>query len=264
MSIPFQISCGSCAACVRGRTSNCQTVPRGSTYGFGPHVGTWGGFLSEQVVVPYADHMLVPVPDSVASATAASASDNIVDGWRAVAPGLQEEPGAEVLIVGGFGPGSIGLYAVAVAVALGAARVLYVDHDESRQAVARRIGAEIHEGPWPRRLGPFPITVDACGTPEGLGLALRSTAPDGVCTSTAIYFDDRQGLPLLEMYEKVTTFRTGRAHARPNMPAVLSLLERRELATDAVTTKVVAWDDAAEAIVEPGWHKLVISREATS
>src|SRR4051812_24358512 len=31
--VPFQISCGTCVACVAGRTANCRTVPRGSAYG---------------------------------------------------------------------------------------------------------------------------------------------------------------------------------------------------------------------------------------
>src|SRR5215210_1079388 len=31
--VPFQISCGTCAACLAGRTGSCRTVPRGSAYG---------------------------------------------------------------------------------------------------------------------------------------------------------------------------------------------------------------------------------------
>ena len=54
----------------------------------------------------------------------------------AVAPPLAEHPGAEVLVVGGAGAGSIGLYAAGVAVALGSESVLYVDADESRRQTA--------------------------------------------------------------------------------------------------------------------------------
>ncbi|MDQ2894073.1 MAG: alcohol dehydrogenase catalytic domain-containing protein [Actinomycetota bacterium] len=263
VSIPFQISCGTCPACLSGRTSNCQSVPRASTYGFGPQVKEWGGFLSDLVCVPFADHMLVPVPMRVPSVMAASASDNIVDGWRAVGPFLQRNPGAEVLVVGGFGPGSIGLYAVATAIAEGASRVVSLDADARRNGIAAALGAHVVAAePWPRRLGPFPITVDACGTPEALSLAIRSTAPDGNCTSTAIYFDNRGELPLLEMYEKVITFKTGRTHARPHIPRVLSLLESGSLAADAVTTRTVDWADAPAALVERDWVKLVIERPA--
>jgi threonine dehydrogenase-like Zn-dependent dehydrogenase len=111
VSVPFQISCGECEPCRRGRTGNCSEVAFMSTYGFGPAVERWGGFLSDLVCVPYADHMLVPVPDGLDAAAVASVSDNISDAWRSVGPALAEDPGAPVLVVGGAGPGSIGLYA---------------------------------------------------------------------------------------------------------------------------------------------------------
>ena len=100
--------------------------------------------------------------------------------------------------------------------------VLYVDADEGRRARAEALGAQTM-AEMPKRLGPFPITVDACGDPEGLALALRSTAPDGTCTSCAIYFGEQPALPLLEMYTKGITFRTGRANAREAIPHVLEL-----------------------------------------
>jgi threonine dehydrogenase-like Zn-dependent dehydrogenase len=259
VSVPFQISCGMCAACRRGRTGNCTEVAFMSTYGFGPAVREWGGFLSDLVCVPYADHMLVPVPESLDPAAVASASDNISDAWRTVGPPLLEEPGAPVLVVGGAGPGSIGLYAVALAVVLGAESVVYVDRDQERRRIASELGAETLAG-MPKRLGPFPITVDASADPEGLALALRSTAPDGTSTSAAIYFGAQPSLPLLEMYTKGITFRTGRAHVREAMPHVLELAAAGKLRPERVTSRVVQWSDAADALLELGWTKLVIER----
>jgi alcohol dehydrogenase len=259
VSVPFQISCGDCEPCRRGRTGNCSAVAFMSTYGFGPAVEQWGGFLSDLVRVPYADHMLVPLPAGLEPAAVASASDNISDAWRAIGPQLAEEPGAPVLIVGGAGPGSIGLYAAALAVALGADSVLYVDADAGRRATAAAVGAETLADAA-KRLGPFPITVDASADPEGLKLALRSTAPDGTCTSTAIYFGELPALPLLEMYTKGITFRTGRAHARTAMPHVLELAATGALHPELVTTRVASWDDATDALLEGGWTKLVMAR----
>jgi alcohol dehydrogenase len=258
VSVPFQISCGECDPCRRGRTGNCANTDFMSSYGFGPAVERWGGFLSDVVLVPFADHMLVPVPKGVETAAVASASDNISDGWRTVGPQLADEPGAAVLVVGGAGPGSIGLYAAGLAVVLGAERVVYVDADQGRRRIAETLGAET-VAEMPERLGPFPITVDSSADPDGLRLALRSTAPDGTCTSTGIYFGDVPSLPLLEMYTKGIVFKTGRAHVREAMPKVL------ELAADGfeperVTTRVVAWADAPDALVEGSWTKLVIER----
>jgi len=230
-----------------------------STYGFGPAVEQWGGFLSDLVCVPYAEHMLVPVPAGLEPAAVASVSDNISDAWRSVGPQLAEEPSAAVLVVGGAGPGSIGLYAVALARALGAASVLYVDADAGRRRTAEALGAETLADP-PKRLGPFPITVDASADPDGLALALRSTAPDGTCTSTAIYFGEQPALPLLEMYTKCVTFKTGRAHVREAMPQVLELVAAGALQPERVTTRTVPWPDAPAALLEADWTKLVIER----
>jgi threonine dehydrogenase-like Zn-dependent dehydrogenase len=260
VTVPFQISCGTCVACRRGRTANCTNVGFMSTYGFGPAVDEWGGFLSDVVAVPFADHMLVQVPDGLEPAAVASASDNISDGWRTVGPALEREPGAEVLVVGGAGPGSIGLYATAAAIALGAKRVLYADTDEGRASIARKLGAETEVGEFPKRLGPFPVTVDSSADPDGLGLALRSTAPDGVCTSTGIYFSDPTPVPLLEMYTKGITFETGRVHARAAIPHVLELASSKNLRPELVTTRVVGWAEAPEALVAGDWTKLVMSR----
>jgi threonine dehydrogenase-like Zn-dependent dehydrogenase len=260
--VPFQVSCGTCAPCLDGRTGHCASVPFSSTYGFGFGDQYWGGFLADLVRVPYADHMLVPLPERVDPAAAASASDNISDGHRTVAGPLAQWPGAPVLVVGGAGPGSVGLYAAGQALALGAERVLYVDEDPNRRVVAEALGADTLDSIPERVDDVFPVTVDASANPRGLELALRSTAPDGTCTSTGIYFDreDPPLFPLLEMYVKNTVFITGRPHVRPVMPAALDLIEAGRFDPAEVTTRTVAWDDASDALVARDWTKLVISR----
>jgi alcohol dehydrogenase len=262
VSVPFQVSCGQCDACMRGRTGNCRSVRGTAMYGFGAVGGDWGGFLSDLVRVPWADHMLVALPAGLDPAAMASASDNIPDAWRTVGPPLEREPGAAVLIVGGAGSGSIGLYAAAIAAVLGAESVTYVDADAPRRATAAGFGAQAIE-PGPERLGPFPITVDASGDRAGLALALASTAPDGICTSTAIYFGDPVPMPLFEMYLKVVTFETGRVHARPLIPSVLKLAGDGGFDPAAVTSRVVSWEDMPAALLERDWVKRVAQRGAS-
>jgi threonine dehydrogenase-like Zn-dependent dehydrogenase len=261
--VPFQISCGTCGACRTGRTGNCETVPFAATYGFGYGAeGTrWGGFLSDAVRVPFADAMLVPLPAGLAPEVAAGASDNITDAHRTVAPHLARRPGAPVLVCGGASSGSIGLYAVAHAVALGAQDVLYVDPDAGRRAIAERYGARTLDAVPDQLDTRFPITVDAAGTPEALALAVGSLDRDGVCTSAAIYFDQGavRPFPLLQMYVMGATFATGRIHARHDAPAVLDLLAAGTLDPTPVTTGVVAFDDAADALLED-YTKLVFTR----
>jgi alcohol dehydrogenase len=255
--VPFQISCGECERCRRGLTGSCSSVPPLSMYGFGALGGPWGGALSDLVRVPFAQNMLVPVPASVEPRTIASASDNLADAWRTVGPYLGTSPGAAVLVVGGVG--SIGLYAVAIACALGAGRVEYLDTDPERLALAKSVGATPIEGPPPKRLGPYPITVDASARPEGLACALRSVEPDGVCTSIGIYWQETS-LPLLEMYTTGITFKTGRVHSRACIPRVLDLVQSGHLQPERVTTAWVAWDDAHAALRDPS-TKVVVLRE---
>lgn len=261
--IPFQISCGRCGACQESRTGNCDTVPFGSTYGFGfgPEGTRWGGFLADLVHVPYAEAMLIPLPDGLEPEAAAGASDNITDGYRTVGPPLAARPGAPVLVVGGAAPGSIGLYAVAQAVALGSERVLYVDEDSERRGVAEGYGAETLDHIPERVDHRFPITVDASADPRGLELALGSLDRDGVCTSIGIYFDPTTPprFPLLSMYVQNTTFVTGRVHARRDAPRVLELLADGRLDPEPVTTRVVRFDEAAEALTDHGYTKLVLT-----
>jgi len=62
------------------------------------------------------------------------------------------------------------------------------------------------------------------------------------------------------MYTKGITFKTGRAHVREAMPQLLELAAAGRIHPELVTTRVVAWADAREALLERGWTKLVIER----
>jgi threonine dehydrogenase-like Zn-dependent dehydrogenase len=255
--VPFQISCGFCARCTRGLTGSCTTVAPLSMYGFGALGGDWGGMLSDLALVPYAEAMLVPLPEGVDPTVVASAADNIADGWRAVAPALAEHPGAEVLVVGGR-VRSIALYAVDVALALGAASVTYVDIDAGRCAVAQELGAAVIRGKPRRSLGAFPVTVDGTGTPEGLVATLRLTDWGGRCTSLG-QMAPSGSLPLFELYTRGVHLHLGRAMVRPAIPAILKLVAAGRLRPQLVTSATVAWDDAPEALLEPA-TKLVVQR----
>jgi len=260
--VPFQISCGACALCHAGQTGNCSEVRRrGAMYGIGAAGGDYGGLLTDLAVVPYADAMLVRVPDGVSAAVAASVSDNVVDGYRCVAPFLKEHPGSDVLVVGGLGA-SVGLYAAASAVTLGASRVDYFDADAGRRERAAQLGANPLER-LPEKIVPrYPLVVDVSGALPRLHDAIASTAVAGTCVVPAIYFGETTPLPLYRMYFKGMRLETGRANARPAIPEVLELIASRKLRPELVTSRTVAWDDARDAILDGPQTKLVIVRDA--
>lgn len=257
--VPFQISCGECDRCRQGLTNSCQAVPPGSMYGFGEAGGEWGGALADLVRVPFAEGMLVPLPGAVKTASIVSA-DNLPDGWRTVAPQLREAPGSPVLIIAGGAP-SIGLYAAAVAGAMGASRVDYVDNDSTRLALAESLGANPIVNPPSDQLGSYPITVDASSDPKGLASALGALEPGGVCTSIGIYFTETT-MPLREMYAIGVRFQTGSVNARACLPEVLDLIEEGSLQPERINSMVVGWEDAAEAWTEHS-TKLVVLRATT-
>jgi threonine dehydrogenase-like Zn-dependent dehydrogenase len=244
--VPFQISCGACRECRRGVTSSCGSVPLMAMYGLGPLAGLdGGGFMSDLVLVPYADAMLVPVPPTVDPIAIASLSDNIPDGWRAVGPFSAEladlEPAdRRVLVVGRL---SIGLYAAAVAAALGC-HVDYVDTDPNRLSAAEKLGAVAHDLAKPdKSWDPYPVTVHTSGDPSLLAATLRATWPDGACTDTGIYFQPTVEMPMLRIYTRGVRFITGRVSARAVIPQILQLLaDGRDLSP--VVDRVIDWEDA--------------------
>jgi threonine dehydrogenase-like Zn-dependent dehydrogenase len=256
--VPFQISCGLCERCRRGLTGKCETVPPLSMYGFGALGGEWGGMLSDLALVPYAEAMLVPLPEGVDPAMVPSAADNMPDGWRTVAPALAELPGADVLVVSGGGMRSLPLYAVDSALALGASSVTYVDTDPNRLQVAQELGSRVVEGPPDQSLGLFPVTVHGTATAEGLVATLRLTEPGGRCTSLGL-FESEAPLPLFELYSRGVHLHVGIGMARPAIPAILDLVAAGRLRPQLVTSATVAWDDASEALLEPV-TKLILSR----
>jgi threonine dehydrogenase-like Zn-dependent dehydrogenase len=273
-AIPFQICCGVCTNCRSGLTDTCLNAHPRAMYGLGPVGGDWGGALSDSVRVPFPDFMLVPLPGGVSPQAVASVSDNMPDAYRAVKPLLEEHPGGEVLVVGGGGATSIGLYACAFAVTLGSTHVDYVDHDQERLELAQLLGANPieateptrpgpYEGHFMRKLGPYPITVDASAHPDGLALAIRSTGAGGICTAVGIFYEEYTRVPLLEMYSVGMTLRHGRVAARAAMPAILDLIADGRFDPEPVTSQVVGWEDAVPALLEAP-TKLIVTRERSA
>jgi alcohol dehydrogenase len=263
--VPFQLSCGECAACRRGWTNSCTSFPFGAAYGLKQTSGVdFGGALSALMHVPFAHHMLLPLPDGIDPADAASACDNIADGWRGVGPFLADRPGASVLVIGGLVK-SVVLYAAGCAVALGAGRVLYLDDDPDRRARAIAMGAEA--APFAEHADSkeqFDIVVEGHGTAAGLSHAIRATAPNGVLTSVSIHLDQVTPVPLTRAYYKGLTFHTGRVQSRMALPHVLTCMACGGLQAGRVTHRVARFADAPVAMDDPGAKLVFMQNDLTT
>lgn len=247
--VPFQISCGACRACTRGQTSACGAVPWLACYGLGQIAGDWGGAFSEVVAVPYADAMLVPLPRDIELADAAAVSCNLVDAYRAVAPGLQAHPGARVLIASGAFA-NIALYAATIASALGAGEVAFFDRDPRVAARASRLGATVLPSLEASGNGGFLVTVEASMDAQVMASTVRATAPGGWCTLTTMFTDPAATFPLMQAFERCLTLITGQPHARQNAEPVLDLIRSRKLALSEIVDDVVEWSEAPEVLLK--------------
>lgn len=253
--VPFQLSCMTCAPCLRGHTNACVSVPSGTAFGLGPHGGIdLGGALAELVRVPWADVMLIPLPEGMDPVVAAGIPDNVSDGYRCVAAPLAERPGASVLVVGGLAP-SVGLYAVMAALALGSERVVYVDDDAARLELAAAAGAEVLDAKdqWDslKMAERFPIVVDANVLDPGRNFALQSVEPCGFCTSVSGGASSRSNLPLQSMYLKGVRYEIGRVHACATARPVLDLVSSGALDPARIINKVVPFSEAVEGMILP-------------
>lgn len=252
--VNWHISCARCDRCGDGRPNACQTHPPGAMYGL-PGLGDWGGTFSDLLGVVEADFALTPVPRGVDPATVASAADNLPFGYEFTIPHLQDRPGSDILVMGGCG--SIALYAVMFAVAGGASRVVYQDSDPGRLAIAQGLGADVVEGPPPRRAGSFPIVIDASADTDGLLCALRSVEPEGIVSSVGGHFRD-VSLPLFEMYRRGVRFYTGRGRGGPNVAKALDWVADGRVDPRPVTSEILPFDEAPDVLADPSMKPVLV------
>jgi threonine dehydrogenase-like Zn-dependent dehydrogenase len=257
--VPWAISCGTCRECRSGLTAKCSTMSASSpggtlaAFGFGPASGAWGGMVADTLRIPFADHMLVRVPDGVDPLRVAAASDNLADAWRAVVPPLRERPEGSVLVIGGGGQ-SIGLYAVGLAVLHGASVVDYVDDRDARLGVAVAFGANA------RKVGKnrgksvldgtdrrYDVVVEASSKAQGLRDAVRALRPGGVVVGTGYYLAPGTKVPVMDMYATSATLKVGVSHVRPVLPELLDFVAATGFPAEQVTSLLADWDDAPEA-----------------
>jgi threonine dehydrogenase-like Zn-dependent dehydrogenase len=265
--VPWAVSCGECRECQLGLTAKCSTTRENvlAAYGFGAACGPWGGMIVDELRVPFADHMLAPVPAGVDPLRVAAASDNLADAWRCVVPPLRERPGGSVLVIGG-GAHSIGLYAAGIAVRQGASLVDYIDDDPTRLEIAAELGASVIplksssrkalSARLPQR---YDIALEASSQADGVRSALRLLSAGGICTAVGYYLSPGSKVPLMHMYANDATLRVGVSHVRPMLPELLDFVARENFPAESVATMTVDWDQAPQAY-KAHTTKLVLHR----
>ena len=183
------IVCGHCKQCLNGQGHVCV-----NTKILGVDVD--GGFAS-YVAIPSQNARLTDrsVPKKIASFQ--DALGNAVH--TAMAGPLE---GQNVLITG-MGP--IGLFAVSVCKAAGAAKVIATEVSPFRIELAERVGVDVvlspNDGDWAARIeelapGGVDATLEMSGHPYSLELAVRCTRPGGRISLLGVYGNPNQQIDM--------------------------------------------------------------------
>lgn len=173
--VPFHLDCGRCPHCARGNSNICDHY---TAIGF-----QVPGAFAELIAIPAADRNLMRLENSVDPAVAAGLGCRLMTAWHALRDQVSIGPSDRVAI---FGGGGLGLSALVVARAAGAA-TLVVDPNTEALALARHNGAGTTLTPAQATpeaifaaMGGWPsVTVDAAGHRDAAAGALASLAKGG-------------------------------------------------------------------------------------
>ena len=180
-------SCAKCDYCRRGMYSHCTT-------------GGWilgneiDGTQAEFVRIPHADTSLYPIPAGADEEALVMLSDILPTGFECGVLNGKVQPGGTVAIVGS---GPIGLAALLTAQFYTPAKIIMIDLDANRLAVARQFGATdtIDSGATDPIAAVKALTdgrgvdtaIEAVGVPPTFELCQDLVAPGGVIANVGVH-----------------------------------------------------------------------------
>ena len=184
--------CGQCRACLSGHLAQCGRGHGYEALGGWRFGNTINGAQAEYLLVPAAQANLAKIPPSLSDEQVVLCADIASTGFGGAESAAIRIGDAVVVIA----QGPIGLCATAGAKLMGAALVIGVDGDDSRLAMARRMGADVvldyraaDVVAEVRRLtgGGADVAIEALGTQQTFESALRCLRPGGTLSSLGVY-----------------------------------------------------------------------------
>lgn len=184
--------CGQCRACLSGQLSQCGHGQGYEAIGGWRFGNTINGGQAEYLLVPYAQANLAKIPDEVTDEQVVLLADIASTGFSGAESGGVRIGDAVAV----FAQGPIGLCATVGAKLMGAALVIGIDGDETRLAMARRMGADVvldyrkvDVVSEIQRLtgGGTDVAIEALGTQQTFENGLRCLRPGGTLSSLGVY-----------------------------------------------------------------------------
>ena len=238
-------SCGRCAYCKRGMYSHCKDG--GWVLG-----NTIDGTQAEQVRIPHADTSLYRLPPNVDEDAMVMLSDILPTGFECGVLNGQVKPGDTVAIVGA---GPIGLAALMTAQLYSPSKIVMIDLDDKRLAVARTLGAtslvSSADGKAVEKVmaltggAGVDVAIEAVGIPATFDICQSIVAAGGRIANIGVH-----GKPVQLRMEKLWSHNitlTTRLVDTAATPMLLKLVEAGRLQPKKLTTHSFKLDEVMKA-----------------
>jgi threonine dehydrogenase-like Zn-dependent dehydrogenase len=137
------VACGECIYCQYQEYASCDNAnpqgPEAGTAFFGGPIltGSYNGLQAERARIPFADTVLLPLPDEISDDDGLLLADVFPTGYMAAE--MADVQAGDIVAV--FGCGPVGQMAIASAKLLGASKVIAVDCKPDRLEMAEKQGA---------------------------------------------------------------------------------------------------------------------------
>ncbi|MDI4638372.1 MULTISPECIES: zinc-dependent alcohol dehydrogenase family protein [Halomonadaceae] len=235
-------SCGRCDYCKRGVYSHCRD-------------GGWilghliDGTQAEYVRIPHADNSLYPLPKEMDRAAAVMLSDILPTGHEIGALNGEVTLGDTVAIVGA---GPIGLAALMTSRFYSPARIIMIDPDENRLAMAKQLGATdiIAQDPIEaieKLTGGegVDVAMEAVGIPETFDICQRIVRAGGHIANIGVH-GKSVDLRLQDLWIKNITLRTGLVNT-DTIPVLMRVVESGSVEPAGLVTHRFKLDEIEKA-----------------
>lgn len=235
-------SCGRCDYCKRGVYSHCRD-------------GGWilghliDGTQAEYVRIPHADNSLYPLPKEMDRAAAVMLSDILPTGHEIGALNGEVTLGDTVAIVGA---GPIGLAALMTSQFYSPARIIMIDPDENRLAMAKQLGATdiIAQDPIEaieKLTGGegVDVAMEAVGIPETFDVCQRIVRAGGHIANIGVH-GKSVDLRLQDLWIKNITLRTGLVNT-DTIPVLMRVVESGSVEPAGLVTHRFKLDEIEKA-----------------
>lgn len=284
--VPFPISCGQCHFCNMDLPTHCENSnpenygpegellkgKGGGLFGYTDLYGGYSGGQAEYVRVPYADYGPRKIPDNLTDEQALFLTDIFPTGWSGIDwAGLK---GGETVVIWGAGP--VGIMAAKSAWLKGAGRVIIVDIQDYRLAMAKRaanvetinyndgdavekirqmtggygadvcvdaVGMEADRSVWTKALN---VIQGEIGTMRVLERCLDAVRRGGVVTVLGVYGSPYDNFPLHQWFDKGIQIKGGQAPVHNYIDHLIELVSGGKVVLDDIITHKVPLTDAAK------------------